>query len=43
VSNPDLNCPSADGPLPDAGAIASAIRKATGRYPNITFGNPSHD
>ncbi len=40
VSNPDLNCPSADGPLPDAGAIASAIRKATGRYPNITFGKP---
>ncbi|MEN3043089.1 MAG: HAD-IIA family hydrolase [Fervidobacterium sp.] len=40
VTNPDLNCPSDEGPLPDAGAIASVIRKASGVYPNITFGKP---
>ncbi len=40
VTNPDLNCPSDEGPLPDAGAIASLIRKASGVYPNITFGKP---
>jgi len=40
VTNPDLNCPSSEGPLPDAGAIASAIRKASGVYPNIIFGKP---
>lgn len=40
VTNPDLNCPSIDGPLPDAGAIASVIRKASGVYPNIVFGKP---
>ncbi|HCI29218.1 MAG TPA: HAD family hydrolase [Fervidobacterium sp.] len=40
VTNPDLNCPSSEGPLPDSGAIASVIRKATGLYPNIVFGKP---
>ncbi|MEJ5258118.1 MAG: HAD-IIA family hydrolase [Fervidobacterium sp.] len=40
VTNPDLNCPSDEGPLPDAGAIASLIRKASGMYPNIVFGKP---
>jgi len=40
VTNPDLNCPSSEGPLPDAGAIASVIRKASGIYPNIIFGKP---
>lgn len=40
VTNPDLNCPSDEGPLPDAGAIASVIRKAAGVYPNIVFGKP---
>jgi len=40
VSNPDLNCPSDEGPLPDAGAIASLVRKASGMYPNIVFGKP---
>jgi HAD superfamily hydrolase (TIGR01457 family) len=40
VTNPDLNCPSSEGPLPDAGAIASAVRKASGVYPNIIFGKP---
>ena len=40
VTNPDLNCPSNEGPLPDAGAIASLLRKASGMYPNIVFGKP---
>lgn len=40
LTNPDLNCPSSEGPLPDTGAIASVIRKASGVYPNITFGKP---
>ncbi|MGB9614832.1 MAG: HAD-IIA family hydrolase [Fervidobacterium sp.] len=40
VTNPDLNCPSEEGPLPDAGAIASVVRKASGVYPNIVFGKP---
>lgn len=40
VTNPDLNCPTDEGPIPDAGAIASVIRKASGVYPNIIFGKP---
>lgn len=40
ATNPDLNCPSEEGPLPDTGAIVSAIRKASGAYPNIIFGKP---
>ncbi|MFN3692040.1 MAG: HAD-IIA family hydrolase [Fervidobacterium sp.] len=40
LTNPDLNCPTDEGPIPDAGAIASVIRKASGIYPNIIFGKP---
>jgi NagD protein len=40
LTNPDLNCPSKDGPIPDTGAIASIITKATGKEPDIIFGKP---
>ncbi|MBT1248629.1 MULTISPECIES: HAD-IIA family hydrolase [unclassified Thermosipho (in: thermotogales)] len=40
LTNPDLNCPSSIGPIPDTGAIASVITKATGKKPDIVFGKP---
>ncbi|QTA37499.1 HAD-IIA family hydrolase [Thermosipho ferrireducens] len=40
ITNPDLNCPSRDGPVPDTGAIASVIVQTTGRKPDIVFGKP---
>lgn len=40
LTNPDLNCPSKDGPIPDTGSIASVISNATGKKPDIVFGKP---
>jgi HAD superfamily hydrolase (TIGR01457 family) len=40
LTNPDLNCPTKDGPIPDTGAIASIIEKTTEKKPNIVFGKP---
>ncbi len=40
LTNPDLNCPTADGILPDAGAINQVVRKASGKEPDIVFGKP---
>ncbi|MBO8139082.1 MAG: HAD-IIA family hydrolase [Thermosipho sp. (in: Bacteria)] len=40
LTNPDLNCPSKDGPIPDTGSIASVIEKASDKKPNIVFGKP---
>ncbi|ABR29919.1 HAD family hydrolase [Thermosipho melanesiensis] len=40
LTNPDLNCPSEIGPIPDTGAIASIITKTTGKKPDIVFGKP---
>jgi len=40
LTNPDLNCPSKDGPIPDTGAIASVIEKTANKNPDIVFGKP---
>ncbi|SHH36989.1 HAD-IIA family hydrolase [Thermosipho atlanticus] len=40
LTNPDLNCPTKEGPIPDTGAIASVITKTTHRKPDIIFGKP---
>ncbi len=41
ATHPDVICPSADGPLPDAGAILSAIKTATGIKPKAIAGKPN--
>ena len=40
ASHPDMCCPSADGPLPDAGCILAAIKAATGVKPQAIAGKP---
>lgn len=40
ATHPDLNCPSPEGPLPDAGSIMQLIRASTGRMPEKVFGKP---
>lgn len=39
--NPDFNCPTEDGFIPDCGAICSMITASTGVIPEF-FGKPSH-
>jgi len=39
--NPDFNCPTEDGFIPDCGAICSMITASTGVVPEF-FGKPSH-
>lgn len=41
VTHPDVSCPSALGPLPDAGAILAMIRTVTGIAPLVVLGKPS--
>lgn len=40
ASHPDLLCPSAQGPLPDAGVLLAALRAATGVRPRAIAGKP---
>jgi 4-nitrophenyl phosphatase/NagD protein len=40
VTNPDLNCPTEEGPIPDTAAIASVVSKACNKEPDIVFGKP---
>ncbi|MDR2789004.1 MAG: HAD-IIA family hydrolase [Candidatus Accumulibacter sp.] len=39
-THPDLVCPSAQGPLPDAGSFVKLYEAATGRLPEVVFGKP---
>lgn len=39
--NPDFNCPTEDGFIPDCGSICSMITASTGAVPEF-FGKPSH-
>ncbi|MDR0578625.1 MAG: HAD-IIA family hydrolase [Candidatus Accumulibacter sp.] len=39
-THPDKVCPSAQGPLPDAGSFAKLYETATGRLPELIFGKP---
>lgn len=40
VTHRDLYCPTENGPIPDAGAIALMIEKTTGKKPLKIFGKP---
>lgn len=41
ATHPDVNCPSKEGPIPDAGSIMAAIEASTGRRPDIIVGKPN--
>ena len=43
VTHPDVNCPSPEGPLPDAGAFMALLHAATGREPDLIVGKPNVD
>lgn len=40
LTHPDINCPVADGYIPDVGAINALIEKSTGKKPFIVCGKP---
>jgi HAD superfamily hydrolase (TIGR01450 family) len=40
ATHPDRVCPSAQGPLPDAGSFMKLYEAATGRLPEVVFGKP---
>ena len=40
ATHPDLNCPTADGPIPDIGATIAFVKAATGRSPDEIIGKP---
>ncbi len=37
----DINCPSEEGPLPDAGSFIALIERSTGRVPDYVVGKPN--
>lgn len=41
ATHPDINCPSEEGLIPDAGSIISAIKASTGRDPDFIVGKPN--
>lgn len=41
ATHPDLNCPTAAGPVPDVGAVIAFIRASTGRFPDHVIGKPN--
>lgn len=41
ASHPDMECPSPDGPLPDAGMLLAAIKAGTGLKPVDIAGKPN--
>ncbi len=41
ATHPDINCPSPEGPLPDAGSYIALIEKSTGRFPDYVIGKPN--
>ncbi len=43
VTNPDVNCPTPDGPIPDAGSFMAAIEASTGRRADRVIGKPNPD
>ena len=43
ATHPDVNCPTPDGPIPDAGAMMAMIEASTGRTPHRIIGKPSVD
>jgi len=40
ATNPDLVCPTPEGPIPDCGSMMALLEKSSGRRPEIIFGKP---
>lgn len=40
ATHPDINCPTAEGPIPDIGATISFVEASTGRTPDEIIGKP---
>jgi len=40
ATHPDLNCPTAEGPIPDIGATIAFVEASTGRVPDEIIGKP---
>ncbi len=40
ATHPDVNCPLADGFMPDVGAFMALIKASTGREPDLIMGKP---
>lgn len=43
ATHPDVNCPSKEGMIPDAGAFMACIAKSTGRLPDRIIGKPNKE
>ena len=43
ATHPDVNCPTPEGPVPDAGAFMALIEASTGRIPDQVVGKPNVD
>ena len=41
ATHPDNTCPTAEGPVPDIGALSVYVEAATGRLPDAVMGKPS--
>lgn len=41
ATHPDLNCPVADGFIPDIGAVIAFVKASTGRAPDAVIGKPN--
>ena len=41
ATHPDHNCPTADGFMPDVGAIIALVKASTGREPDLVVGKPN--
>ena len=41
ATHPDINCPTADGYIPDVGSITALIEASTGRKPDCVCGKPN--
>ncbi len=41
ATHPDINCPSPDGLVPDAGSFIALFEKSTGRTPETIIGKPN--
>lgn len=41
ATHPDVNCPTADGFIPDAGSVVALVEASTGRRPDAIVGKPN--
>ena len=41
ATHADINCPTRDGFIPDAGSFIELIKTSTGRIPNLVIGKPN--